>query len=1527
MPPKTDTSMLRMFNCPLLTGKVDFEPWWALMDDLFYSAGWQDFWDAGMEDIDVNDEDAVKEDLDFNAKDMNRQQAWGVVKSHMTAAEAKKFKSIGKGHIEGILRKLRHTYLKKNEIALDKLREQLAKAQLEDHADLAAYITHVEWVTNLMHEQGEPQSTGNKRFTLLKGLPTDYAIAVQSLRLPQQKDLTWDEIVAYLENFVEANPTVLGAGPAGPSTTASESTHATTTTTESAHPTTSQEVCKNFSMTGSCVNADRCGYRHVHQPRVKNSSARGSERTKLQCTHCSKPGHTHDVCFAKHGRPDWHKEKYPDRGKKSTESSDIKAAVYAVLSQLKQGSNAESKGEDQFAFGMEVISAAAFAVSQTAGGDATLLDGGSTRHVTFDPADCIDIKTGLDIKVKVGGGALTCSQQGTRVYRYLKDGVPTTCHLLDTLIIPGFGLKIVSEAPFLLRGCSVNKCQGMATISTTAGHKIIDCPINDRGLAFLPSETLEASGSQAERLPLPEELAFLTRAFSESQALYLWHCRLGHRNFNDVAKFLRQAGIPFKSPVSPPWCKACVEGKSTRYPLGHKLLPQLAAPRPGYLLHSDCAGPFPVSTRTGNRYFKVLVDDCSRRVFVALLKSLSEAFPVFKDEVRAMEAEFGHDKVVAQFHADGATYFEKSSLMIAFLIQKGITALYSPPDTPELNGIAERTIRSLMEMALCMLRHAGAPSFLWGEAVLYAAFILNRLPYRDGAAMTRMDLWHQNAAPPAFKLASAIHTWGCAAWAHIHSKFRGKLEPKAEKYILLGYDERRCSYRLASLPSYRIKFSSHVTFNEDDLPCRGMQIVAPSIEPFANQLQPQQSTLDVPVDATADRPRRAWTPSTQQLENIAASAVDITTRPVWTPARLESDPRSPLFGRKTRALANYEAWYKLPAGSATLEQVAASSAGVHGWSSTDFSLDLDDTALAVVDSCALADDPPFFIPHYLAAFDPKWDESIRDECVVAADDVVAKGQSEPRSYNEAVANDDAPDWIKAVESEIASHVKNGTFGKPITKEELRKKGFRSVPLGDVWKIKRCGRRKYRIVVRGYLLRAGIEFNETFAPVAYITTLRLLLALATKFNWEIKQGDVGTAFLCSDLDTEIYVTMPKAVLAHNKAAASAAAEGKTEYRLLKGVPGIPQGSRLFSKKSHGIITGVGFTRSKVDHALYIAPNNIYLVVWVDDLFLFFPIEQAGTAGRMWQGLQAELDLGKWSEIDDCLGCKIQRDRGSRIMTLTQTAAIKELMVKEGLTKANSVDTPCATGFVFTKADCPQTEEAKMACSDDQKKYRSGLMSCMYFSSWSRPDITFTISKLAKFMHNPGPKHQAALKRLLRYLGATSSRGLTYSFAGHPAKTGIYGYYDAAFADDIDTRRSTMGYNFFFEGCALSWHSKLHTYVTTSSNHSEYCAAAKAAREAKMLQMALTELGFASYVSPIDLFSDSQGATAMSYNPVNRNASKHVDLADHYVREQVERGTITITYVSTKDMVADALTKSLPKDQFNKLMSQVMGYLLG
>jgi hypothetical protein len=198
-----------------------------------------------------------------------------------------------------------------------------------------------------------------------------------------------------------------------------------------------------------------------------------------------------------------------------------------------------------------------------------------------------------------------------------------------------------------------------------------------------------------------------------------------------------------------------------------------------------------------------------------------------------------------------------------------------------------------------------------------------------------------------------------------------------------------------------------------------------------------------------------------------------------------------------------------------------------------------------------------------------------------------------------------------------------------------------------------------------------------------------------------------------------------------------------------------------------------------------------------------------------------------------------------------------------------------------------------------------------------------------MHNPGTTHITGLKRLLRYARATADHGLKYDFsptAQATLKPNIYGYYDASHADCPDTMRSTMAYVFFFAGCPISWQSKLHTFVTTSTNHSEYCAASKAAREAKWLETMWQQIGFGQFVSPVNLYSDSQGAIAMAYNPVQRSTTKHVDPADHYVREQQERGTVVISYVTTKDiMIADALTKALPSEGFNrhtsKLISQV------
>ena len=249
------------------------------------------------------------------------------------------------------------------------------------------------------------------------------------------------------------------------------------------------------------------------------------------------------------------------------------------------------------------------------------------------------------------------------------------------------------------------------------------------------------------------------------------------------------------------------------------------------------------------------------------------------------------------------------------------------------------------------------------------------------------------------------------------------------------------------------------------------------------------------------------------------------------------------------------------------------------------------------------------------------------------------------------------------------------------------------------------------------------------------------------------------------------------------------------------------------------------------------------------------------------------------------------------------------------------TLCPKDFVFTKKDCPTTDAERAELASDQKWYRSILASCIYLVSWTRPDIAFTVSKLSKFMQNPGKEHIKALRRLICYLKASLLYCLLYDFSTPPARNDSHGYSDAAHLDDVDTLRSTMAYIFFYKCCLISWKTKLHTYVTTSSNHSEYVATAKAAREAKWLHKIYKQLGFDQF-STIPLFCDNKGAVAMNYNPVNHERNKHVDMADHYAREQVERGIITITYVPTDQQLADFLTKALAGPKFRGFIAQLM-----
>jgi len=266
------------------------------------------------------------------------------------------------------------------------------------------------------------------------------------------------------------------------------------------------------------------------------------------------------------------------------------------------------------------------------------------------------------------------------------------------------------------------------------------------------------------------------------------------------------------------------------------------------------------------------------------------------------------------------------------------------------------------------------------------------------------------------------------------------------------------------------------------------------------------------------------------------------------------------------------------------------------------------------------------------------------------------------------------------------------------------------------------------------------------------------------------------------------------------------------RLLKGVPGIPQGSRLFNEAFAAHLQTMGWRASAADKCLFLNPDLAELtavIIWVDDFI--FMCEHESTWQSFLTAVRQRFNVPTAGDLVTFLGMDIQFEPAARTMFISQTNSVNTLLERAKMADCNPVTTPCQTGIVWTKKDCPDKQESADNCT----QYRALVALANFIANWTRPDITFAVNKLCKFMSNPGPAHWQALKHLIRYLQGTKRDGLSYNFAESKVP-GLHGFTDASYADCPDTGKSTIGYAFFYGGAVLSWFSKLHTYVTTCTN---------------------------------------------------------------------------------------------------------------
>ena len=293
----------------------------------------------------------------------------------------------------------------------------------------------------------------------------------------------------------------------------------------------------------------------------------------------------------------------------------------------------------------------------------------------------------------------------------------------------------------------------------------------------------------------------------------LWHGRLGHVNFNSLRRLIKLDHIPNFQIDTSKKCETCVEAKLTK--TSFQSIERSTEPLG--LIHTDVCDLKMVQSRGGNKYFVTFVDDCTKYCYVYLLKSKDEAldkFILYKTEV-----ENQLNKKIKVLRSDrGGEYVAPYG---EYCAQHGIIHQTTAPYSPPSNGVAERKNRTLKEMMNAMLISSGLPQNLWGEAILSANYILNKVP-RKKVDLTPYEQW--NGRKPSYKF---LRMWGCLAKVLVPTPKKERIGPKTVDCLFIGYAHNSSAYRFLvhksgnpDIHKNMIMESRNASFFEDVFPCK-----------------------------------------------------------------------------------------------------------------------------------------------------------------------------------------------------------------------------------------------------------------------------------------------------------------------------------------------------------------------------------------------------------------------------------------------------------------------------------------------------------------------------------------------------------------------------------------------------------------------------------------------------------------------------------------------------------------------------------
>ena len=522
--------------------------------------------------------------------------------------------------------------------------------------------------------------------------------------------------------------------------------------------------------------------------------------------------------------------------------------------------------------------------------------------------------------------------------------------------------------------------------------------------------------------------------------------------------------------------------------------------------------------------------------------------------------------------------------------------------------------------------------------------------------------------------------------------------------------------------------------------------------------------------------------------------------------------------------------------------------------------------------------------------------------------MLAREIKEPLTYQEAMK--DGPDkdrWLEAMQKELRSIQDRKTW------EMLPLPEYVSNVIDSKWVFKvKCNEEgeptkfKARLVARGFSQIYGVDYEETFAPTVHYSSLRVLFAIVAREGWFLHQMDVVSAYLAGELTEEIWMSPPEGVTAR---------KGEC-CRLRKSLYGLKQAARVWFQLLTGYLEGKGFWALPAEPSM-LSNGRVIVAIYVDDMLIagasIIDVEEAKEL------LRRRFEVTDLGEAKTCIGIHIQRDMDRKLIYIDQSAYARKIVGQYLPAEAYPASIPMGPKDVAAfNQDQGNGDRA------DVEWYRGAVGSLMYLVN-TRPDLAFSIHRVAQFSQNPRHCHRKAVEQILCYVKGTISHGIRYQAetgeSGERGDTEVYS--DSDFAGDPVDRRSTIGCVVRLHGGAVHWYSrKIRSIVPTSTSEAEYIGLSEAGKEAIWIRRLLANVlqEEEDKGGPMRLIGDNDSSLRIAEGGPGPR-TKHLSVKYHFIRNIVRQEMVQLEWCPARDQLADTFTKALPQAGFLQKQEEI------